>query len=72
MAGAEGKSCFNLDAYVIWRDPSAVVRAVNQKPPGADRGQSRQGAGDPIALRGSAKFDISRGALARRQDYEIA
>ena len=50
MAGAEGEPGLDLDPDVILPHTRAIVRAVNEKPPGAHRLEAGQRIGDPVAL----------------------
>jgi len=60
MPGAEGKSCFDLDADFIERYEGAIVRAVNDKAAGRDRLQYAKTLPDPI-LSGDA-LELQRSA----------
>jgi hypothetical protein len=60
MPGAEGKSCFDLDADFIERYEGAIVPAVNNKAAGRDRPQSSKALPDPI-LSGDA-LELQRSA----------
>ena len=55
MAGAEGEPRLDLDADVVGADLGAIVRAMDEKPPGADRLETGKRIGDPVALFGEAE-----------------
>ena len=50
MPGAERESRLDLDGEVVRTYRVAVMRAMDEKPPGADRIQPLQGSSNPILL----------------------
>jgi hypothetical protein len=62
MPGAEGEPRLDLDADPIWRDPMAVMRAVDHKPAGCDGHEPCEALRHPIAGGDSGE----RQAFARR------
>ena len=72
MAGAEGERRLDLDRNVVGAHPGAVMRAVDEKAPGAHRRKPGERIGDPVALRRAAEFESGRRRLARRRGDEVA
>ena len=72
MPGAEGEPGLDLDADVAGPQLVAVMRAMDEEPPGANRLQPRQRVGDPVLLFGEAELDQRRRLLPRRRRDQFA
>ena len=62
MAGAEGQPGLDLDGEVAGAAPVAVMRAVHQEAPGADRLQPLERLRDPVDV--GQDFAVDRGVDA--------
>ena len=51
MTGSESLSGLDLDGDVVWPRPVAIMAAVNQEPPGADRRKPGEAFRHPVRLR---------------------
>ena len=70
MAGAEGERRLDLDRDVVRFDARAVVGAVNEKAPRANRREAGKRIGDPIAL--SVRPKVAEPAVASSEAAAIS
>src|SRR5579883_3450957 len=72
MTGAEGERRLDLDGHIVRPDSGAVMRAMDEKAAGPDRGEASQRVGDPVGLLGASELDALCGLLARRDRDQLA